>query len=79
MMRSIEVVYDGQLGNDVLEYLTKDLGVLVEQTKPLVVLTAVPRKDVPAVVGAARMIPGVKHIWVRAARQSVALSTNVAE
>ncbi len=78
-MRSIEVVYDGQLGKDVLEYLTQDLGVLVEQTKPLVVLTAVPRRDVPAVVGAARMIPGVKHIWVRPANQSVALSTDVAE
>jgi len=78
-MRSIEVVYDGRLSPEVLEFLTMDLGLLVEQTRPLVVRTAFPRRDIPAVVGAARLIPGVSHIWIREAHSSVALAAGLAE
>jgi hypothetical protein len=66
MRRSIEIIYEGDLDPEVLTYLTKDLGLLVEETRPLVVRSTNTYRDIPAVLGAARLIPGVKRVLVRA-------------
>ena len=79
MMRSIEIEYDGRLDRSVLDFLTNELGVLIEQTRPLVVRTDQPRRDVPAVIGASRLIPGLRHIWIRPAAESIALTANSAD
>jgi len=76
MMRSVEIEYDGHLDPRVLDDIVGRLGVLVERTNPLVVLTASPRRDVPALVRAARRIPGVRKIWVRRAADTVSFQTD---
>ena len=78
MNRSIEVVYDGRLSQAVIDYLTSDLGLQIQQTRPLVVHTSSPRLDVPAVVGAAKLISGVRHIWVRGNDQAAAAASTSA-
>jgi hypothetical protein len=62
---SIEIIYEGPLSSDILDCLTRDLGMLVESTNPLVVLTTNLHRDVPAVYGAVRVWPGVRRVVVR--------------
>jgi len=66
MRQSIEITYEGDLHPEVLAYLAKDLGLLVEETRPLIVRSANAYRDVPAVLAAARLIPGVRKVLVRA-------------
>lgn len=73
MMRSVEIEYDGQLDQATLDKIVGSLGVLVERTKPLVILTTSPRTDVPALVRASRNIPGLRKIWIRRASETTAL------
>jgi hypothetical protein len=76
MLRSIEIEYEGQLDQGLLDEIVSDLGVLVERTKPLVVLTATPRRDVPALVRAAGQIPGLRKIWIREACETIAFQAS---
>lgn len=76
MLRSIEIEYEGQLDQGLLDDIVGGLGVLVERTKPLVVLTASPRRDVPALVHAAGQIPGLRKIWIRKASETVAFQAS---
>ncbi|MDP2871094.1 MAG: hypothetical protein Q8P31_00905 [Bacillota bacterium] len=64
-MGTIEIDYEGPLSSEVLDCLTRDLGLLVESTKPFVVLSTNLHRDVPAVYGALRLWPGVRRIVVR--------------
>lgn len=64
-MGSIEIIYEGPLSSDVFDCLTRDLGLLVESTSPLVVLSTNLYRDVPAVYGAVRVWPGVNKVVVR--------------
>jgi hypothetical protein len=79
MLRSIEIEYEGRLDQEVLDFLVQDLGLLVERIRPLVVRTDRPQRDVPAVIGATRLIPGLRHIWIRPDGDSVGLVAGVAE
>jgi len=72
-MRSIEISYEGSIHPEVVTYLTKDLGLLVQQTRPLIVRSANVNRDAESVLSAVRLIPGVKRILVRAGSESDAL------
>lgn len=77
-MGSIEVVYEGPLSSDAIDCLTRDLGMLVESTRPLVVLSTDLHHDVPAVYGVVRLWPGVHRVIVRKPTDVEVLAPTVA-
>jgi hypothetical protein len=75
---SIEIVCEGPLSSELLDCVTRDLGMLVESTNPLVVLSANLHRDVPVIYGAVRLLPEVRRVIVRRAAEVEVLSQAVA-
>lgn len=65
-VRAFEIRYEGPMHPEVVTYLSRDLGLLVEQTRPLIVRSANAHRDAQSVLAAARLIPGVRQVLVRA-------------
>lgn len=61
----IEVVSTGEVSPDVLDYLANERGLLIERVRPLVIRTVSPGRDMSAVLGAARLMPGVVRVTAR--------------
>lgn len=65
-MNTIEIKYEGPIHPEVVTYLNKDLGLLIEQTRPLIVRSAGIDLDAGAALAVVRLIPGVRQVLVRA-------------
>jgi|GEM_PF-1569325 len=71
----IEVSYEGDLHEEVLTYLSRDLGLIVKARHPLVVETADVARDLPLVLDAVKLVRAVGQVLVRQKSEDHALAT----